>query len=473
MSAARASLAYFLTRGLSGALAVATVSLFARQLGPNGYASYTLAATVAAFVGSILIQPLHSCLGRFLPANKGSGLTVALGRLLLGGGAIAALFALLLEVFRPQWLPPGVALAAAMLCVIQGVFDFSAQWASASLMARRYGRLYLLKSFLAPAMGFGMIALGAGFWGAVLGMCSAYLLATAISLPQPWTIVWKGRFDSKVLRAVSSYAKGLTLSMLLGVTLSWSDRLLMAALSVAGLGIYGAAADLTQQGFGLIFSALFLAWFPRLVSSWENGVDQYRDQLARYLRLSAALMPAVTVGFVWVCSDLAHLLLGKAFSSDAARVMPWLALAALCGGIRTYMTDIPLHLHKRLDIQGGIVAVCGVCGMGLNVILLPRYGILGAAWSSVAANAVGVALGVFQVRRMGGMPWPWRDLAISLLGVLVMSAVLYGMPEGSLLRMLARIVAGVLVFGCVALVADLAGGRTWLVLRVRARSGAC
>jgi hypothetical protein len=43
--------------------------------------------------------------------------------------------------------------------------------------------------------------------------------------------------------------------------LSWSDRLLMAAFAVPGLGAYGAAADLTQQAFGLVFSALFRAWF--------------------------------------------------------------------------------------------------------------------------------------------------------------------------------------------------------------------
>jgi len=473
MSAVRASLVYFLTRGLSGALAVATVSLFARLLGPHGYASYTLATTVAVFVSSVLVQPLHSCLGRFLPGREGNGLTVVMGRLLLGGGAVAAALALLLEVFHPQWLPPGVALAAAMLCVIQGIFDFSAQWASASLMARRYGRLYLLKSFLAPAMGFGLIALGAGFWGAVLGMCSAYLLATAIALPHPWSVVWRGRFDIKALAGTTGYMKGVALSLMLGVILSWSDRLLMAAFSVPGLGIYAAAADITQQGFGLIFSALLLAWYPRLVASWESNAAEYHTQMYKYLQLKVALMPAVTVGFVWVCSDLAHILLGNAFSVEAPRVMPWLALAALLGGIRMYITDIPLHLHKQLGRQACIVAVCGVCGLGLNVFLLPRYGILGAAWSSVAANLVGVVLGLLQARRMGGMPWPWRDLAISLLGVLAMSGVLYAMPEGSLFRMLARVAVGAFVFACVALAADLAGGRTWLVLRLRARSGAC
>ena len=124
MSAAKASLAYFVTRGVSGVLAVATVALFARLLGPQGYASLTLAATIAAFVGSVLVQPLHSSLGRFLPGTKDARLTVALGRLLLVGGGLAAALAGLVEWLHLAWLPRGVALAAAALCVAQGVFDF-------------------------------------------------------------------------------------------------------------------------------------------------------------------------------------------------------------------------------------------------------------------------------------------------------------------------------------------------------------
>lgn len=473
MSALRASLAYFLTRGTSGALAVATVSLFARMLGPEGYASYTLAATIAAFAGSVAVQPLHNCLGRFLPARQDAGLTVALGRMLLVGGLVAGALACCMELLHPAWLPAGVLLAAALLCLSQGIFDFAAQWASASMMARRYGRLYVLKSFLAPAMGLGLIALGAGFWGAVLGMCVAYLLATQISLPQPWKLVWSGKFQRQSLQGVRSYAKGLVFSLLLGVTLSWSDRLLMAFFKVSGLGVYGAAGDLTQQGFGLIFSALFLAWFPRLISAWENDPAAYLAQLRRYLQLSAALMLAVTVGFILVSADLAHVLLGKAFTADAVKVMPWLALAALFGGVRMYVTDIPLHLHKRLGIQGGIVAICGACSLSLNALLLPRYGIVGAAWSSVAANLLGMVLGILQARRMGGMPWPWRDMAIAVLGVVIMAAVLSILPAGSFIRMGMRAVVGVCVFGMIGLLFNLAGGRSWLCVRWQTWRGAC
>lgn len=472
MSAAKASLAYFVTRGASGVLAVAAVALFARLLGPQGYASLTLAVTIAAFVGSVLVQPLHSSLGRFLPGNKDARLTVALGRLLLAGGALSVALAGVVEWLHLAWLPRGVALAAAALCVTQGVFDFSAQWASASLMTRRYGRLYFLKAALVPAFGLGFLALGGSFWGAVLAMCLAYVLAAAIALPLPWLLVTRGRFEREALSGVGRYASGFAVSMLLGVMLSWSDRLLMAAFAVPGLGAYGAAADLTQQAFGLVFSALFLAWFPRLVSAWEGDKAAYTRQLQPYLQATVALMPPVAAGFALVSADVAHVLLGAAYQADAPRVMPWLALAALLGGVRMYVSDVPLHLHKRLDLQCLIVGLCGACGLALNVWLLPRFGIVGAAWSAVAANALGAGLGLWQAQRLGGMPWPWRDLAISLLGVALMALVLWWVPGGTLLRLILRVVLGAAVFGAVALATDLAGGRSWLLAKL-ARLRAC
>ena len=471
----RASLAYFLSRGLSGGLAVATVSLFARQLGPQGYASLTLAIPISAFVGSVLIMPLHNSLGRFLPGRVESGLTPTLGRLLLLGSALGLILAWFIESLGLTWLGHGVVFAAVILCLAQGFFDFSAQWASSNLMARRYGRLYLLKALLAPAVGLSLVALGFGFWGAVMGMSFAYLASVLIALPQPWLEVWRGRFAPSDLREVFGYMRGIALVMLLGAILSWSDRLLMARFSVSGLGAYGAAADLTQQGFGLIFSALFLAWFPRLVAAWEKEREAYPAKMRRYLQLSAAVMPPVAAGFALVCGDLVQVLLGAAYQQDAPRLMPWLALAALLGGVRMYVTDVALHLRQRLDLQCWIVGACGVLGLGLNFWLLPRVGVIGAAWSAVAANGLGVVLGLLLAKRMGGLVWPWRDLLISCVGVALMALALHFVPEGSLLRLSLRVTLGVAVYGAVALVGDLAGGRSWLwaKLRARVRSGAC
>lgn len=459
---ARASLAYFLTRGLSGALAVATISLFARLLGPEGYASLTIAQTLVAFIGSLCLQPLHTSLGRFLPGSTDPGLTATLGRLLLAGCVAAFLLAGGLELWGPSKWPCGVALAAAVLCLGQGIFDFAAQWASARLLARRYSWLYFIKALLTPAIGVTLIYCGAGFFGAVLGMFASYVLATLFCAPEPWLAVAQGTASRNALHSLWPYAPGFALSSLLSVTLSWSDRLMIGTLAPQGLGAYGAGNDLTQQGFGLVFSALYLAWYPRLVAAWEGRDTNFPAHARRYTQLSIAVLLPVATGFALISRDLTHVLLGSAFQADAPRVMPWLAVAAALGGIRMYLTDIPLHLARRMWLQSLIVGISGLCAVGLNLWLLPRYGILGAAWSSIAANAVGLVLSVLAARRSGGLHWPWRDTLSAVACAAVMAGVLHLLPEGSLLRMLLRIVAGIAVFGLMAAACDLAGARTWL-----------
>lgn len=90
--------------------------------------------------------------------------------------------ALALEWFSPAWLPAGIALAALLLGVTQG-FDFSAQFLSSTLQARRYGRLYILKAVLALGLGVAALKLGAGVWGVIGAMVASYIVSCAVSAP--------------------------------------------------------------------------------------------------------------------------------------------------------------------------------------------------------------------------------------------------------------------------------------------------
>ena len=117
---AKASLAYFFSRGASGALAVATISLFARTLGPEGYGRLALTVTASAFIAGVLIQPLHQCLARFLPRSGYESILPTLGKALLLACVGALPVALLLEVVPQTWLPAGVPLMAVGVGVLPG-----------------------------------------------------------------------------------------------------------------------------------------------------------------------------------------------------------------------------------------------------------------------------------------------------------------------------------------------------------------
>ncbi|WP_341677798.1 polysaccharide biosynthesis C-terminal domain-containing protein [Niveibacterium sp. SC-1] len=473
----RASLGYFFTRALSGGLAVATVSIFARLLGPAGYGHWTLIATIAVLIAGVLIQPLHSSLARFLPTPGFADLPATLGRAMAVAGLIGVPVALLLEWLAPGWLPRGVALAALVLGLSQGVFDFTAQYLASTLRTRRYGSLYLGKSLLVLVAGWLVLRAGGGAWGLLGVFALAYLIASVLAGSAAWRAVIGGRFDIALLRSIRGYALPVAFSLFTGVLISWGDRLVLAAyVPPADLGAYAATGDLTLQGFGLLFSALYLSWFPRLVSAWEGGRDAAQILFSRYLQLFLLVLTPSAAGFILVAPTLAGVLLGAAYHERATQLMPWFVFTAFAGGVRMYLLELPLHLTRRLGLQSVVVAICAALALLLNLLLVPRYGVLAAAIVAGAVQALGGAACLWAGRGALSYRLPWRDVLGVACSVLAMVFAVRSVEGSSWSGLLLQVVTGAVTYAVAVLAFDVAGlragaGRLLVSFRQRRNQG--
>ncbi|MBM5797393.1 MAG: hypothetical protein FJ060_04395 [Cyanobacteria bacterium K_Offshore_0m_m2_072] len=74
---------------------------------------------------------------------------------------------------------------------------------------------------------------------------------------------------------------------------------------------------------------------------------------------------------------------------------------------------------------------------GLNLLLIPRLGIAGAAAATLCGNAVVFALTMVWSQRLYPVPHVWRSLAAALLLSLVLAAALAWMPAPGVLPQLA------------------------------------
>jgi len=98
----------------------------------------------------------------------------------------------------------------------------------------------------------------------------------------------------------------------------------------------------------------------------------------------------------------------------AAIVVPVIALAYLCEGL-CYVGTIGIALQRRPIVRSAAVGVAALVNLALNVLLIPPYGMLGAAWATLIAFMlqtvilVTVALGYYPI------PYQWGRFA-QLLG---------------------------------------------------------
>ncbi|MFT4171209.1 MAG: lipopolysaccharide biosynthesis protein [Rhodocyclaceae bacterium] len=468
---ARASVLYLGARVFSGVMSVITVSLFARGIGPESYAWLTLVTAGNALVASVLLQPLNQSLARFMPRAGFGDLLATLSRLFMLGAIPFLLLALAVEAWRPSWLPAGVAIGVWALGMAQGVFDFACQHANTSLQPRRYSLLYIVKATLVLCIGLLVLRVHRGADGALAAMVCGFVLA-ALGVGWPtWRAAWRDAWRPALLRQIAPYAVPFAGTLFLGAILAWADRLILGALAPAAqTGGYGAASDLVLQGLVLISSAFFLAWYPRMVIAAEQGRRQELESLyQRYAVLALALLLPVALGYALVRHNLVAVLLGQAYSDVSVRVMPWLALSALLAGVRTYLLEIPLHIGNRMRLHLRNVAACAVTSVVLNLLLVPRYGAVGAAMAGGVAQAVGCLLAWTAARGVMRRRVPLIPLLYILAGCAAMALAVSLIAHGGIVGLLMEVSTGVTVYAIFMFAGNVAGCRDRILTRWKRR----
>jgi O-antigen/teichoic acid export membrane protein len=466
---------YLIARGLPGLIAFVAIPVFSRLLDPAGYGKYALVLATVGLLNALLFQWLRLSLVRYLAAAndnrralKSTLLTIELAIIVsLAVPAAAVLMIPALVGWR------AVALPCLSLLAVQSLFELFLEHARAQIEPWRYMTLLLSRSVISTALGAGLIVAGMGWWGPVIGLGVGMLLPGAWAYARDWRDAAIS-IDRAVLRKVCTYGLPLSMTVALAVVISTSDRFLIAWLiGDNAAGLYSVAVDFTNQTITLLMMVVYLAMFPLAIRAWENeGRQAAEDQMRHNATLLLGVGVPAVIGLAVLSPGLSHVFLGKSFRTAASQIMPLVALGSFLAGLKAYHFDAAFQFVHQTIHQVWIVLVAAVFNLVLNLLVIRRYGINGAAAASVCAYIVSIALTVLVGRRHFALPFPGRALGKVLLAGAAMAAVLVatrswmGTPV-----LVAQVVVGALLYGAVLVLTDFLGLRSAAVSRLR-RAGA-
>ena len=257
---------------------------------------------------------------------------------------------------------------------------------------------------------------GMGVEGFVLSKC--IVLITVATVLLIFTIRETGfRFSWTIARSFASFGAPLILSSLSTFSIHFSDRFFVARFcTLADLGVYALAykvgmlvSILVGGPFGSVWNATF---YSRL--SEENWRSEF-GRTALYLSAASAL---VSVGL----SVFARPVLGIAVTTGymgAIALVPIIAFSYAIRVIGDFFKAI-LFISKRSRLFGGICTGCALLNLTLNAVLIPRYGIYGAALATLATWAAYLGLCWGYAQREHRIPYSVRSFAtLFVIAVLV------------------------------------------------------
>ena len=172
------------------------------------------------------------------------------------------------------------------------------------------------------------------------------------------------------------------------------------------IGVYGNGAS-----FGLVMklflSAFQYAWAPFCFSTMKK-----RDAKRTFSVVTTygiAILVLLTAGLSAVGRDLIRLMTPAGFH-DGARVVPWVAIGVSLQGIYL-LTSIGLNITKHTEYYPISTGLAAAANIGSNLLLIPRFGFIGAAWSNVVSYAVLAVTAWLFSRRCYPVRYEWGRIA--------------------------------------------------------------
>lgn len=416
-------------------LVLIAFGLVTRYLGVEGFGAYSLVLTFVALAVSIADIGLTQIGVRELAVREHAREELV-GNLLALRVAVAGAAALVLVAISPfvpyeDRVQSGLRIGAAavLVLVLAGlpaiVFQAAMRLhlaAVVELAASTTGLLFVVVVTQAE-LGFSALIAATALAACVSALIAFALAARLVSL--------RPRFAGAEVRRLLAASLPVALFSLLGILHFRIDTVLLSLLrSLDDVGTYSAAYRFPEQV--LFIPALFIAAVYPLLAGYAARDDaRIGPTVSRSLAfLLLIAFPLATVTAV-LAPDLVDLVAGSGFD-DAVGPLRVLAFATVFMFVNTLFSSLLIVYHEQRRLAW-LIAVTLLANVGLNLLLIPPFGPIGAAATTVATEAAsGTVLAVWAVRR-GRLSLdlsPLPRIAGATLGMAVVLAATQAAPLG-------------------------------------------
>jgi O-antigen/teichoic acid export membrane protein len=227
------------------------------------------------------------------------------------------------------------------------------------------------------------------------------------------------QFDRGLLREMNRFGLPLVPTALFLWMTNFSDRFFLVWLAdVAEAGLYSVGVRVASA-MVLVLTAFRMAWpaFAYSIRDEREARRTYAFVLTYLTLLTAWVALALTLLAPW----LVDLLAADRFAESAEVVGP---LAFSTVSYAAYVVvAIGVGRARRTTFNWVVTGAGAAVNVGLNLLLIPAYGMMGAAIATVAAYTT-MALGMgWWSQRIYPVPYQWRRVATAAFGAVALAAI--------------------------------------------------
>lgn len=427
----RDSTVYAIGRIALSALDLLLLPLYTRVLLPDALGVIALGAAFMAAVLVVAPFGMDTALGRFFfDHREGSREQRAVvGTLLVAMAFIALLIACGLSVAAP-WLARGLLedLSPTFLVILvwSAFFGvFVAMWLQLLQLRReprRYVGFALGQAVVRGALTLLLVwMLGRG----PVGWAEAYLVTNVLAGGAAILFVRKEILlvvHSRVLRDAMKYALPVVIHQIAGWTTTFASRFILNQLAtLRAVGVFQVAFGIGQV-LSLMVTSFNFAYAPRFMAAATRDGDSASTEFGAMATYYLAAVVGVALLVSVFAEDIVALVAPGSYG-EAAGLVPIIAATFVMQGAY-YLHANVIFFSKVLTRALPLITVGGaLANIAATYAMVPRFGILGAAWAGLVTNMLVVAGAYWLARRALKLRYDARKITIfSVASVLLLLA---------------------------------------------------
>jgi O-antigen/teichoic acid export membrane protein len=427
---------------LARLVALLGTTYIARTLGPEGFGLVGLAITISSYISLGITAGVNAIGAREVARQPEKAANLAASvisfRLLLAFGAFVMIALLSLCLPKPTIFKIVVCLTGLSYFTIA----IDTTWVHQGLeQNRRVG----IAMILTEVINTGLLLLLVNKPNNVVLVPLAMFfgqLVSAIFLGS--SIFFKPNFIGNLREGfqVFSLSKFYFISKLSRTLILTFDIILLGFIwGDQAVGLYSAPYRICYMLFALA-TAINFSYLPNFTRAVPLGVKTVSAVATHSLELSWVIIAPFVVGGIVVTHPLLDFLFGSAYLEGAAACRLLLVTTGLFA-IRGTIQNI-LMVYDRLKLEMGIVLTVAIFNVILNLYLIPRHGLVGAALATTLSEGIILLFSGLVIYQLGISPDIKLLFRISLAAIL-MGIVLFFLG-GDRLNFFANIILGSLTY---------------------------
>lgn len=209
-------------------------------------------------------------------------------------------------------------------------------------------------------------------------------------------------FDTTAAKALLKRAKWLWLSGVISVIYLKIDIVMIKAMLGEGpTGQYVALSRISELWY-VIPIVLAARYYPDFVKSWQQP-ERYYQMMVQRCSQFFALGVLIAIGMTVFASDILRIAFGESYAASASvlQIHVWAGCFIFVRSLISQHLIISQQESLSL-LSHGVGALLNV---GLNLLLIPRFGLEGAAWATLISYAYASFFFLFFAKTTRAQMW--------------------------------------------------------------------